>query len=100
MTSADLSRLVPALVLGVAVVSVPVLVLEPEGLPRVRGLEGELHHVQRENEALRADVNRLRGEVRDLKDDPAAVERIAREQLGYVRKSEVVFLLPKVAQRP
>jgi cell division protein FtsB len=36
-------------------------------------------------------VNRLRIEVTQLKDDPAAVERIARDELGMVRKSEVVF---------
>ena len=36
-------------------------------------------------------MTRLRIEVRRLRDDPAAVERIARDELGMVRKSEVVF---------
>ena len=64
---------------------------QPEGLPRMRALETELAGVQNENAELRRDVGRLRADVKDLRENPAAVERIAREQLGLVRKSEVVF---------
>jgi len=38
-------------------------------------------------EALRRDIERL-------KTDPAAIERIARENLGYVAKGELTLLLP------
>jgi cell division protein FtsB len=88
-------RALPIAILAVALVSVPILVLEPEGLPRLRALERELADVQAENTELRRDVAKLRIEVRDLRDDPAAVERIARDQLGLVRKSEVVFQFSK-----
>jgi cell division protein FtsB len=81
--------------LSLALVAVPVLVLEPEGLPRLRGLQKELDQVDAENEELRRDVARLRVEVQRLRDDPAAVERIARDELGMVRKSEVVFQFGK-----
>jgi cell division protein FtsB len=77
--------------LSLALVAVPVLVLEPAGLPRLRALQKELDGVNTENDELRREVGRLRVEVRELRDDPAAVERIARDQLGMVRKSEVVF---------
>jgi cell division protein FtsB len=77
--------------LTLALVSVPVLVLEPEGLPRLRGLQKELDQATAENEDMRREVERLRVEVRELREDPAAVERIARGELGMVRKSEVVF---------
>jgi cell division protein FtsB len=77
--------------LMLALVAVPVLVLEPAGLPRLRALQKELDGVNAEKDELRRDVTRLRVEVRELRDDPAAVERIARDQLGMVRKSEVVF---------
>jgi cell division protein FtsB len=77
--------------LSLALVAVPVLVLEPAGLPRLRALQKELDSVNTENDELRRDVGRLRVEVRELRDDPAAIERIARDQLGMVRKSEVVF---------
>jgi cell division protein FtsB len=88
-------RGLPLAVLTISVIAVPVLVLEPEGMPRMRALEKELHDVETENAELRRDVSRLRTEVKDLRENPAAVERIAREQLGLVRKSEVVFQFDK-----
>ena len=39
-------------------------------------------------------VAQLKDDVDRLKRDPAAVERIAREQLGYVAPGEVTLLLP------
>jgi len=74
-----------------AVIAVPLLVLEPEGLPRLHGLERELDEVTKESQELRRDIDRLRIEVQRLREDPAAVERIARSELGMVRKNEVVF---------
>lgn len=91
MPSETLLRGLPLAVLTVALISVPVLLLEPQGLPRMRSLETELGGVQAENAELRRDVGRLRTEVKELRENPTAVERIAREQLGLVRKSEVVF---------
>ena len=40
-------------------------------------------------------VRELKSEVRDLNDDPTAIERIAREDLGYIREGEIHFLLPR-----
>lgn len=84
-------RGLPLAVLTVSLIAVPVLVLEPQGMPRMRALEKELQGVEAANDELRRDVARLRTEVKDLRENPAAVERIAREQLGLVRKNEVVF---------
>jgi cell division protein FtsB len=86
-----LERTLPIAMLMVAVVSVPILVFEPEGLPRLRALEKELASVRGENDDLRREVDRLRVEVKQLREDPAAVERIARGELGMVRKNEIVF---------
>ena len=91
MPSETLLRGLPLAVLLVSLVSVPVLLLEPQGLPRMRSLETELSGVQTENAELRRDVGKLRTEVKELRENPTAVERIGREQLGLVRKSEVVF---------
>ena len=93
---ADLiQRTLPIAMLSLASIAVPLLVLEPEGLPRLRGLERELDDVVAGNDDLRRDVERLRVEVRELRDDPGAVERIARGELGMVRKNEVVFQFAK-----
>ncbi len=77
--------------LTLSLISVPVLVLQPSGLPRLQSLEKELGQVNAENDDMRREIERLRVEVRELRDDPAAVERIARGELGMVRKSEFVF---------
>jgi cell division protein FtsB len=86
-----LERILPLFVLVVALVGAPVLIFSPQGLPRLRGLEKELGDVDDENAALRRDIDALHGRVSRLRDDPAAVERIARDNLGLVRQTEVVF---------
>ncbi len=87
----DLLPFAPLAVLTVAVVAVPMLIFQADGLPRLRAVRGELAVAKEENERLTRDVARLRGEVKGLREDPRAVERIARERLGMVRSSEVVF---------
>jgi cell division protein FtsB len=90
-----LQRAMPIGILALALVGAPMLIFEPQGLPRMRTLEGELARVEGENAELRRDIATLRVEVKDLKDNPAAVERIARNQLGLVRKNEIVFQFSK-----
>jgi cell division protein FtsB len=36
---------------------------------------------------------RLRDDIRRLKEDPAAIESLAREELGLMRKGEVLFIV-------
>jgi cell division protein FtsB len=98
--SSLLERVLPIALLALAIFGVPLLILAPEGLPRMRALERELSDVNAENDALRHSVGDLRGDVKRLRDDPAAVERIARDQLGLVRKSEIVFQFPRPTIHP
>lgn len=92
-------RVLPVIVLVTAAVGAPVMIFSPQGLPRLRGLERELADVEQENAEIRRQVDALRGRVTRLRDDPAAVERIARDELGFVRQSEVVFQFPKANKR-
>lgn len=89
-----LERALPILVLVVALVGAPVMILSPQGLPRLRGLERELVEVEEDSAELRRQIEALRGKVARLRDDPSAVERIARDDLGLVRQTEVVFQFP------
>jgi cell division protein FtsB len=84
-------RALPIAILALAVVGAPILIFEPEGLPRMRRMSQELEDVSAENIELHRSVERLRVQVDDLRTNPAAVERIARSELGLVRKNEVVF---------
>jgi len=96
--SAFLERALPIAILVLALVGVPILVLQPEGLPRMRALEKELAGVTAENDDLRREVQKLHIDVKALRDDPRAVERIARDQLGLVRKSEIIVQFPREAR--
>lgn len=87
--------LFPMALLVLAIVSVPIMVLEPQGLPRYRSLEAEIREIQRDNEGLAHEVRRLDAEVHQLRRDPAAMERIARDELGMVGEGELVFQFPE-----
>ena len=47
----------------------------------------------RELDTLRDENERLARDIAALRSDPAAIERIAREELGYARPGETVFLI-------
>lgn len=84
-------RVLPLGILVVALVGAPVLIFSPQGLPRLRGLEKELADVGDENAQLKREIEGLKGRVSRLREDPRALEQIARDNLGLVRQTEVVF---------
>ena len=51
--------------------------------------------LERENAELRREIDVLRARVQKLRNDPAAVEQLARDELGLIRHSEVVYQFPK-----
>lgn len=87
--------LLPLSLLIGSIVAVPLLVLGEAGLPRYRALKDELHEVRRGNDRLRQDVRQLGTEVRALRSDETAIERIARDELGMIRDGEIVFQFPE-----
>lgn len=73
----------------------------------VFGVNGMMayHSKRGENQKLQQDILRLQQEndrvsrrVRELKTDPKAIEREAREQLKYARSGEVVYVAPEPPQ--
>ena len=100
-------RALPVALLVMSVVAVPFLVFSPTGIARLRHLEVERGRADREVAqavlAQRRDacvrevaqitrqIEQLRAEVARAKTDPAALERIARDELGLVRQTELVF---------
>ncbi len=83
------------LVLGYTLLLMALVVFSIEAyreLERQRMREREL---SARVEAAEARIRRAQQTVERLQRDPLALERIAREQLGWVRSSEVVLFLPK-----
>jgi len=73
-----------------------------DGLVGERGLLAMLR-ARQEYEVLsttigrkKADNARLREEARRLKDDPSAIEEVARRELGLIRPGERVFIVKDV----
>ena len=58
-------------------------------------MEADREHrrLEREIDQLRRDNLRMRREARRLREDPAAIEAVARHELGLIRPGEIVFLL-------
>ena len=63
------------------------------GLPRLERLRADIQRQEQRNRELRAENARLVRTVRELSPpmEPAALEKAAREQLGFVRQDEVLF---------
>ena len=83
--------LLPFGLLCFAVIAVPMLILDEQGLPRYEELRDELRETRAENHELRRGVRSLQREVSTLRTDTEAVERIARDELGMVRQDELIF---------
>ncbi len=82
---------IPLALLAITAVAVPISIARPQGVARMLQLHRELADVERENSALKHDIAKLRVEIRALRDNPSAVEKIARSQLGFVQPNELVF---------
>ncbi|HJK94231.1 MAG TPA: septum formation initiator family protein [Polyangiaceae bacterium LLY-WYZ-15_(1-7)] len=90
-----LAWLLPFMLLVVAIVAVPLRILDEQGLPRYRVLSDELREVDATNQRLEREVRALQREVEALESDPAAIERVARDELGMIRDDELVFQFPE-----
>lgn len=84
-------RLLPIALLTGAMVSVPILVWSESGLPRLRKLQQERVEAKERSSRLSSEIRQLRAEVSRVKRDPSHVERTARDELGLVRQTEIVF---------
>lgn len=86
--------IVPFCLLLVSIVMVPTLMFDSQGVPRYSALSRELARLRAKNELIRREVIELRDQSRRLRNDPRAIERIARDELGMVRDGEIVFQFP------
>lgn len=84
-------RVLLAAGIAAAVGYLPLRVFGGGGLERARMLDRQLRDVRRRVVELRDENDRMRREAGDLRDDPRAVERVARDELGMVRPADLVF---------
>lgn len=84
------------LVLGALVASVTITSIslaDPKGLRRLERLRFDIERQEQKNRELRDENARLARAVKELSPpvNSAALEKAAREQLGFVRQDELLF---------
>lgn len=67
--------------------------VDPRGLRRCLALSREVERMKAENARLAEEDARLAAEIHALHSRPEALERAVRENLGYVRDGERVYVL-------
>lgn len=60
----------------------------------------EYQQLDKQIQDLQAENAKLTQDVKELKSDPKAIEKEAREQLRYARPGEVVYVMPETRQDP
>ena len=85
-------RVVLALPLALAIGFLPYRAYGPTGIGQVRRLQVELTKIRDDNSRLREDNVTLQRRIARLKDRRSAIERVARNELGLVRSTDLVFL--------
>ena len=82
-------------VAAVALVIVALLVYGARAMVKVSEMRRDLAAMERDIVTLRARTEALTKTVDQLRNDPASIEKLAREDLGYVREGETVLKFPK-----
>ncbi len=99
-TSGRAWRSLPWLTLVAAVVLLALPMFGENGLAMFFKLRGERDEIRREVQVLQAEADSLEQAIDLLATDPAALERIAREEFNMRRPEEEVLLLVKPTPAP
>ena len=86
-------RLALAGVIALALASLPFEVFSEKGFTQYVKLKKELKALKGRNDRLAGDIRRMEREIRSLRDDDVALERVARDELGMIRDGELVFVV-------
>ena len=73
---------------------------DDEGVMHVFRERSRLQELAHSVSSLREENAQLRGDIKALREDPRAVERLAREDLGLSGKGEIVFILESEPVEP
>jgi cell division protein FtsB len=87
-------RLLVALGVALTVWMVFYAVYSPNGWIAYRQKRAAYQHLSQEHQQLEKENEELRHRIKELKTDPRAIEKIAREEFGLVRPGEYVYRLP------
>jgi len=84
-------RLAAAAIVVFVLAYLPYQIYIRSGLRHTLDLRRDLTALHARNQALAAENDSLAREAEALRVDPAAIERVARDELGWVRAGEIVI---------
>src|SRR5262245_55290337 len=99
-TKTWVGRVAAAALVAAALAYIPYHVYARSGLARTIALRRDLAALRARNRALGAENDRLARQAEALRSDPAAIERVARAELGWVKPGEIVVELPAPRAQP
>ncbi len=79
---------------ALAVAALAIVGYGGQSLSRVWHMKHDVESLEREIAELRAATIALKADVASLRSDPDAIEKVAREELGFIMPGERVFKLP------
>lgn len=68
--------------------------LGQSGIFRLRQLQADYDRLQMENYKMALENRKIADEIQALRHDPAAIEKIAREELHFSSKGDIVLIVP------
>jgi cell division protein FtsB len=89
-TKTWVGRVAAAALVAFTLAYIPYHVYARSGLARTLALRRDLAALRARNRELAAENERLAREAEALRSDPAAVERVARAELGWIKPGEVI----------
>lgn len=97
--SVNTRRIVQLLLVFVSAVIVVDALVGEQGLFAMLGARRQAEQLAATIARQRAENARLREEVRRLSEDAAAIEEVARRELGLIRPGEKVFIIKDLPRR-
>jgi cell division protein FtsB len=79
---------------ALAVAALCIMAYGAQSLTRVLQIRRDVQGLERQIAALRSETAELRATVAKLRSDPDAIEKLAREVLGFVKPGDRVLKLP------
>jgi cell division protein FtsB len=76
------------------------VMLGANGMVVYRQKKNEIEDLQKQVETLQKENDHYTQQIKALQSDPKMIEKVAREQLQYMRPGEVVFVAPEPPAHP
>ena len=91
-------RIRRAALLALAMLSIALIVHEifgENGYLALRRKRQELQALEEQVQKLQQENQKLEQQIKSLQSDPAAIEKLAREQMRMARPGEIIYVLPE-----